>query len=232
MKILKIGFILSAISLFLLSCTTTAQTTSAIKSVSYTHTFGRGGSTSITATPDSLESVARGGRTQEFPNVSKKINAKDWQNLVSGINVSTLDKTQSGERRGVYDGPDQIFRIVTKEKEYETALNATKILFGKSTAEDFENLNEETFLEIFDGVPQKELAKSDLLGSNIVDLISEKSGFLKSKGEAKRELAGNAISVNKTKVGEDFTVSESDLIDGKFLLLQKGKKNYFIVKGV
>lgn len=119
MKILKIGFILSAISLFLLSCTTTAQTTSAIKSVSYTHTFGRGGSTSITATPDSLESVARGGRTQEFPNVSKKINAKDWQNLVSGINVSILDKTQSGERRGVYDGPDQIFRIVTKEKEYE-----------------------------------------------------------------------------------------------------------------
>lgn len=141
-------------------------------------------------------------------------------------------KTNPGDRKLQKKLAEEVTVWVHGEKEYETALNATKILFGKSTAEDFENLNEETFLEIFDGVPQKELAKSDLLGSNIVDLISEKSGFLKSKGEAKRELAGNAISVNKTKVGEDFTVSESDLIDGKFLLLQKGKKNYFIVKGV
>ena len=69
-------------------------------------------------------------------------------------------------------------------------------------------------------------------GSKSVELISEKTGFLKSKGEAKRELTGNAISVNKTKVSEDYSVSESDLIDGKFLLLQKGKKNYFIVKAI
>lgn len=119
MKIIKIGFILSAISLFLLNCKTTAQTTSEIKSISFVHTFGRGGSTSITATKDSLVSVARGGRTQEFPTISKKMNAKDWQNLVSGINISTLDRTQSGEKRGYYDGPDQIFRIITAKKEYE-----------------------------------------------------------------------------------------------------------------
>lgn len=86
------------------------------------------------------------------------------------------------------------------------------------------------FLQIFDGVPQKEVAKSEVIGSNIVDLISDKSGFLKSKGEAKRELTGNAISVNKEKVNDTFEVSEKDLIDGKFLLLQKGKKSYFIVK--
>jgi hypothetical protein len=119
MKILKIGFVLSAMTMVLLSCTTTAQTTSSIKSISYTHTFGRGGSTFITATKDSLESSARGGRTTEFPAIKKKINAADWQMLVSGINISVLDKTQSGEKRGHYDGPDQIFRIQTADKEYE-----------------------------------------------------------------------------------------------------------------
>lgn len=119
MKLLKIGFVLSAMTMVLLSCTTTAQTTSTIKSISYTHTFGRGGSTFITATKDSLESSARGGRTTEFPAIKKKINAADWQMLVSGINISVLDKTQSGEKRGHYDGPDQIFRIQTADKEYE-----------------------------------------------------------------------------------------------------------------
>ena len=119
MKLLKIGFVLSAMTMFLLSCTTTAQTTSTIKSISYTHTFGRGGSTFITATKDSLESSARGGRTTEFPAIKKKINTADWQMLVSGINIAVLDKTQSGEKRGHYDGPDQIFRIQTADKEYE-----------------------------------------------------------------------------------------------------------------
>ncbi|MCT4286028.1 tyrosine--tRNA ligase [Elizabethkingia anophelis] len=116
--------------------------------------------------------------------------------------------------------------------EYERALKASEILFGRSTAEDLVSLDEELFLQIFDGVPQKEVAKSEVIGSNIVDLISDKSGFLKSKGEAKRELSGNAISVNKEKVNDTFEISEKDLIDGKFLLLQKGKKSYFIVKTV
>ncbi|MPT31614.1 MAG: tyrosine--tRNA ligase [Chryseobacterium sp.] len=115
------------------------------------------------------------------------------------------------------------------KEEYEKALKASQILFGQSTAEDLISLDEELFLQVFDGVPQKELSKEEAIGSNIVDLISEKTSFLKSKGEAKRELAGNSISINKTKVGEDYSVSESDLIDGKFLLIQKGKKNYFIV---
>ncbi|WP_379965055.1 hypothetical protein [Epilithonimonas sp. UC225_85] len=118
MKIIKIGFMLSAFTLFLLSCKTTAQTTM-INSISYTHTMGRGGSTFINATKDSLESSARGGRMTEFPNFKKKISFKDWQKLISGIDSSLLEKTQSGERRGVYDGPDEIFTIKTSEKEYE-----------------------------------------------------------------------------------------------------------------
>ena len=141
-------------------------------------------------------------------------------------------KTAAHERKLQKKLAEEVTVWVHGQAEYEKALTATKILFGKSTAEDFANLDEETFLEIFDGVPQKEVSKSELIGSKIVDLISEQTGFLKSKGEAKRELTGNAISVNKTKVSEDYSVSESDLIDGKFLLLQKGKKNYFIVKGI
>lgn len=141
-------------------------------------------------------------------------------------------KTAAHERKLQKKLAEEVTVWVHGQTEYEKALKASQILFGQSTAEDLISLDEELFLQVFDGVPQKEISKSEVVGSNIVDLISEKSGFLKSKGEAKRELAGNAISVNKTKVGEDFSVSESDLIDGKFLLLQKGKKNYFIVKGI
>ncbi|WP_313599749.1 tyrosine--tRNA ligase [Epilithonimonas vandammei] len=141
-------------------------------------------------------------------------------------------KTAAHERKLQKKLAEEVTVWVHGQAEYEKALKASQILFGQSTAEDLVSLDEELFLQIFDGVPQKEVANSELVGSNIVDLISEKSGFLKSKGEAKRELTGNAISVNKTKVGEDFSVSESDLIDGKFLLLQKGKKNYFIVKAI
>ena len=118
------------------------------------------------------------------------------------------------------------------KEEYEKALKASEILFGRSTAEDLVSLDEELFLQIFDGVPQAEVVKSEVLGCNIVDLLSEKSNFLKSKGEARRELQQNSISVNKEKVKDDFVAAEKDLIDGKFLLLQKGKKQYFIVKAV
>ncbi|QFG52784.1 tyrosine--tRNA ligase [Chryseobacterium sp.] len=121
---------------------------------------------------------------------------------------------------------------VHSREDFEKAVKASDILFGRSTAEDLKNLDEHTFLEVFDGVPQKDISKAELIGSNIIDLISEKSGFLKSKGEARRELQSNSISINKDKVDDTFEVSEADLIDGKFLLLQKGKKNYFIVKAV
>lgn len=141
-------------------------------------------------------------------------------------------KTAPHERKLQKKLAEEVTVWVHGKAEYEKALKASEILFGRSTAEDLVSLDEELFLQIFDGVPQAEVAKSDVLGSNIIDLLSEKSGFLKSKGEAKRELQGNAISVNKEKVKDDFVATEKDLIDGKFLLLQKGKKQYFIVKAV
>ncbi|WP_407480751.1 tyrosine--tRNA ligase [Elizabethkingia meningoseptica] len=141
-------------------------------------------------------------------------------------------KTAPHERKLQKKLAEEVTVWVHGREEYEKALKASEILFGRSTAEDLVSLDEELFLQIFEGVPQKDISKSEVVGCNIVDLISDKSGFLKSKGEAKRELTGNAISVNKEKVSDTFEVSEKDLIDGTFLLLQKGKKNYFIVKAV
>ena len=147
-------------------------------------------------------------------------------------NLITEHKTAPHERKLQKKLAEEVTVWVHNQEEFEKAVKASEILFGRSTAEDLVNLDEATFLEVFEGVPQKEISKNEIIGGNIIDLISEKSGFLKSKGEAKRELAGNSISINKDKVNETFEVAEKDLIDGKFLLLQKGKKNYFIVKAV
>ncbi len=122
---------------------------------------------------------------------------------------------------------------VHSEVEYENAVKASEILFGKSTSEDLKNLNEKTFLDVFEGVPQAEIPSEELTnGFDIIGALAEKTGFLKSNGEARRALKENSISVNKEKVGEDFQITSNDLINGQFVLLQRGKKNYFIIKVV
>ena len=113
---------------------------------------------------------------------------------------------------------------------YENAIKASNILFGKSTANDLKSLDEQTFLDVFDGVPQAEISKSVLeSGLDIVAAFAE-NGFLKSNGEVRRALKENSISVNKEKVKDDFIVTLSDLIANKFVLLQRGKKSYFFLK--
>lgn len=141
-------------------------------------------------------------------------------------------KTAPHERKLQKKLAEEVTVWVHGREEYEKALKASEILFGKSTAEDLIGLDEEIFLELFDGVPQKEIEKEQILSAHILDLLSEKTGFLKSKSEAQRELKGNAISVNKQKVNDTYTTKEHDLIAGKYLLLQKGKKNYFIVRAI
>ena len=114
--------------------------------------------------------------------------------------------------------------------ELHKAEKASQVLFGKSTSEDLKELDADTFLSVFEGVPQANVAKSDIEnGLNITEALSAKSGFLKSNSEARRELTANAISVNKEKVNEDFILDQSHLIADKYILLQKGKKNYFIL---
>ncbi len=122
--------------------------------------------------------------------------------------------------------------IMAHGKEaYDNAVKASSILFGKSTASDLKTLDEQTFLDVFEGVPQAEILKADLEnGLDIVSALNEKSGFLKSNGEARRALKENSISVNKEKVKEDFVIDNADLIADKFILLQRGKRNYFLLK--
>jgi tyrosyl-tRNA synthetase len=121
--------------------------------------------------------------------------------------------------------------MVHSEADYLVAVEASEILFGKGTEETLRKLGEETFLSVFEGVPQFEIAKSDLEeGINIVDLLAEKTSVFPSKGEARRTITGGGVAVNKVKVeGHDEIIAISKLIGGKYLLVQKGKKNYFLL---
>ncbi|WP_068596483.1 tyrosine--tRNA ligase [Vaginella massiliensis] len=114
--------------------------------------------------------------------------------------------------------------------ELHKAEKASQVLFGKSTSEDLKSLDAETFISVFEGVPQAKIAKEELEnGIPMVEVLVEKSGFLKSNSEARRELTANSISVNKEKVAEDFVLNATHLIADHYVLLQKGKKNYFIL---
>ena len=125
---------------------------------------------------------------------------------------------------------DELTSRVHSTDELDKAKNASQMLFGKATSESLKALDEATILDVFEGVPQATVSKSELEnGTNIIDLLAAKSGFLASNGEARRALKENSISVNKEKVKDDFSTSPTDLIDGKYLLLQRGKKNYFLV---
>lgn len=128
---------------------------------------------------------------------------------------------------------EEITVMVHSKEDLENAIKASGILFGNATADDLKQLDEATFLEVFDGVPQAEIAKSDIeSGIDIVTFLNTETGFFKSNGEARRALTANSISVNREKVKEDFVLSTNDLINNQFVLLQSGKKNYFVVRVV
>ena len=128
---------------------------------------------------------------------------------------------------------EELTILVHGREELEKAKKASQILFGNSTSADLRTLDEKTFLEVFDGVPQAEVSAADIAGGlDMIAILSAKTGFISSNSEARRALKENSISVNKEKVGEDYQIAEKDLVDGKFILLQRGKKNYFIVKKV
>ena len=125
---------------------------------------------------------------------------------------------------------EDITKRVHSEEDLETAIAASKILFGKSAKEDLAAIPESELLSVFEGVPQCDIEYSALSsGMNIIEVLSDLTGFLPSKGEAKRALKENSIRVNKEIVGADKEVNSDDLLNGKQLLLQRGKKNYFLV---
>jgi len=123
--------------------------------------------------------------------------------------------------------------IMTHSKEaYNNAIKASNILFGKSTAEDLKTLDEQTFLDVFDGVPQAKVERSIIeRGLEIVPAFADNK-FLNSNGEVRRALKENSISVNKEKVKADCVITTSDLIADRFVLLQRGKKTYFLLEAI
>jgi len=123
----------------------------------------------------------------------------------------------------------EITIMVHSEAEYEKAISASEMLFGKGTAEALKALDEKTFLAVFDGVPTFDIEKSKLpLG--ILDLLAVETNIFPSKGEARKMVQGNGVSFNKEKIADiNAQIDESFIMDGKYILVQKGKKNYYIL---
>ena len=117
------------------------------------------------------------------------------------------------------------------EEEFEAAIAASEILFGKGTTEMLKSINEKTLLSVFSGVPQAEINKEEFeAGIPLLDFLSSKAGAFKSNGEARRMLKDNAVAINKSKIKDDYQIGTKDLLNDKYILVQKGKKNYFLVK--
>lgn len=126
---------------------------------------------------------------------------------------------------------EEVTTLVHGKEAYLNAVEASQILFGKTTGDSLQKLDSQTFLELFEGVPQAEVSRSLIdEGLDLVAALATETGFLSSNGEARRALKENAISVNQVKVDENFTLGAKDLIAAQYILLRRGKKNYFILK--
>ncbi|MEQ9468091.1 MAG: tyrosine--tRNA ligase [Ekhidna sp.] len=129
---------------------------------------------------------------------------------------------------------EELTARVHSEKDLETAIKASAILFGKSTTEDLESLDEKTLLQVFEGVPQTEVSKAEMDGSDVTTFLSETTQqvIFKSKGEARKMIQGGGVSINKTKIEAPDQSVDFKPLQGKYLLAQKGKKNYYLIRVV
>ncbi len=121
--------------------------------------------------------------------------------------------------------------MVHSEDDYNAAVEASGILFGNATSEALKKLDEDTLLSVFEGVPQFEVSKADIeAGTKAIDLFTEKAAVFPSKGEMRKLVQGGGVSLNKEKLtAPDQTITAADLLDGKYLLVQRGKKNYYLL---
>ena len=126
---------------------------------------------------------------------------------------------------------EEVTVMVHSRADYEMAVEASQILFGSGTADTLRKLDEATFLSVFEGVPQFTVSAEALkAGVNVVDLLSDHAAVFPSKGELRRTIKGNGLSINKEKIADqELIVMANELIGGKYLLVQKGKKNYFLL---
>ena len=125
---------------------------------------------------------------------------------------------------------EAVTTFVHSKSDFENAEKASNILFSKSFKVDIETLDENTFLDIFEGVPRSEISKAEFEGGiDMIAALSAKTNFLASNGEARRALKENSVSVNKEKVNTDYNLSSEDLINDKYIIINKGKKNTYII---
>ncbi len=171
---------------------------------------------------------------QFWLNVSDE-DAERYIKIFTLLDKDTIEAAITGHRQD--PGRRELQKLLAKEitvmihgeDEYGKAVQASGMLFGNSTSEELRKLDERTFLAVFSGVPTFDIQK-DELPCNILDFLAVKTGVLPSKGEARKMLQGGGISINKDKVSDIArTVDSADIIDGKYILVQKGKKNYFII---
>lgn len=128
---------------------------------------------------------------------------------------------------------EEITTMVHSKDDFENAERASNILFSQSFKSDISSLDENTFLDVFEGVPQAEIAKSEIIdGFDMIAALAAKTNFLASNGEARRALKENSISVNKEKVTESYQLSEQDLINDKYIIINRGKRKTFIIKAI
>ena len=124
---------------------------------------------------------------------------------------------------------EEVTVMVHGREAYDMAIEASNILFGKATKEALERLDEQTFLDVFDGVPHFDIA-ADQLGQSAIELFTTAAPVFPSKGEMRKMVQGGGVSLNKEKLADaQRPITSDDLIDGKYLLAQKGKKNYFLL---
>jgi tyrosyl-tRNA synthetase len=125
----------------------------------------------------------------------------------------------------------EMTRMVHSPEDLTAAMEATDILFGKGTTETLKKLDEGTFLSVFEGVPMYRIEPATLQqGINIADLLGEMTEVFPSKGEARRMIKGGGVSINKGKIENDsHQIGQADLLNGKYILVQKGKKNYYLI---
>ncbi len=128
----------------------------------------------------------------------------------------------------------EVTTMVHGEEQYRAAVDASQILFGKGTTESLKKIDEDTFLSIFEGVPMFDVEAGKLeQGVPVMDLLVEEAEVFPSKGELRRLIKGGGVSINKAKIqNHEHTISSEDLLNNKYLLVQKGKKNYFLIRTV
>jgi tyrosyl-tRNA synthetase len=127
---------------------------------------------------------------------------------------------------------EELTLLVHTQEDLESAIFASNAFFSKDM-DGLNALSEKALLEVFEGIPMVEVSKADFEeGLDMVAALATKTNFLASNGEARRELKQNSVSLNKTKVNEERVITAEDLINNQFLLLQKGKKNYYVIRVV